>query len=272
MSSRLELQLNRWMLPVLVWLNAYSPCSIILTFTASRVVGAPLAKEGETSPAITSTTEPTTNTAGETPVDSTTEPATTTTPRETAPKATKRGSIFGNFFNKKEATNSTAAETAPTSATKDNETTVASPTAPQIEDPVSSTTPAATGTTTESTAPANETAPAAVSSSAGPDTTKPARRTSFFNNLSTRKDKKSDAVPDAEGTDGEGKKSPASKLGGLFRKPSRATPAAGNKPEPTTSGVNATTESADTTAPISKEAPESATTVEPQSTAVQASA
>lgn len=239
---------------------------------ASRVVGAPLAKEGESIPATTSTTEPTAGVAGDTPVDSTTETAAATTTREAAPKANKRGSIFGNFFNKKEATSPTAAEATTTVPAKDNETALTSPAATQADDPVSSTTATATGTATEPAATTNESSTAAVSSPVSPDTTKPTRRTSFFNNLGTKKEKKSDVVSDAEGTDGEGKKSPASKLGGLFRKPSRPTHAASTKPEPTTSGTSATNEPVDAPALVSKEAPESATTTEPQSTPVQASA
>jgi len=46
------------------------------------------------------------------------------------------------------------------------------------------------------------------------------RRTSFFGNLGMKKEKKADS--DNEVTDGEAKETKAKKLGGLFRKPSKA--------------------------------------------------
>lgn len=62
------------------------------------------------------------------------------------------------------------------------------------------------------------------------------RSTSFFGNFGLKKEKKGDS--DNEGTDGESK--PKNKLGGIFRKPSKAvktdkkeeTPAEESKPEP----------------------------------------
>lgn len=218
-----------------------------------------------------------TGTATEAPMA---EPAGTTATRETLPKANKRGSIFGNFFNKKDATSPTVGtEAAPAVPAKDDETAVTSPTVPQLEDPVKPTpAPVATGTTNEITSPANEPATAPTTSPTSPETGKPSRRSSFFNNLGTKKEKRSDAVSDAEGTDGEGKKSTGSKLGGLFRKPSRATPTSSTKPE---HSATAATETTDGPAPISKEAPaatngdgvpESIVTIESQQTPVQASA
>ena len=154
--------------------------------------------------------------------------AITPTSGTTASKPAKKGSIFVNFFNKKESQTPT---TEPTSgaASKDTETTPVAAAAPQLEDPVKpvETEIAAAGEpTATSDTPAATSEPAAPAiGSAGPttspDTTKPSRRSSFFNNLGSRKERKSEIASESENTDGEGKKS--SKLGGLFRKPSRAT-------------------------------------------------
>lgn len=245
---------------------------MVLTYLASRVVGAPLAKEGETSPVATGTSDPQAATTAPTSDVPSTEAAATTAPREAAPKASKRGSIFGNFFNKKEATTPIATEAAPAAPGKDNETAVASPTSPQLEKSANPTTPAGTGTTSEPTASTGNSPAAAATSPQNPDTAKPARRTSFFNNLGTKKEKKTDAVSDAEGTDGEGKKSATSKLGGLFRKPSRATPGASAKTESSSNNAPAPNNNEAPAATNGEVAPESTSTTEPQQTAVQASA
>ena len=92
------------------------------------------------------------------------------------------------------------------------------------------------------------TSPAATATT--PDATK-GRRQSFFNTLGSKKEKKSGAISDGEVTDGEGKKSASSKLGGLFRKPSRA-----QSGKPAAEPVPALPkEAADTATPISKDAP-----------------
>jgi hypothetical protein len=93
--------------------------------------------------------------------------------------------------------------------------------------------PVALPTTTETSAAAATESPVAAGSEAKPDLDKK-RRSSFFNGLGTRKDKKSGEVTsDTEVTEGETKKSPLpQKLGGLFRKPSKAVKAEETKTEP----------------------------------------
>ena len=61
--------------------------------------------------------------------------ATATHARENAPRPSKRNSIFGSFFGKKDVTSPTKEE-APVVPAKDVEPTAVSPTAPQLEDPV----------------------------------------------------------------------------------------------------------------------------------------
>ena len=252
-----------------------------LNTSASRVVGAPLATEGESAPATTGAIENTSDVTSEAQPTSNASTMAGTTSRDVAPKANKRGSIFGNFFNKKDASSSAATETAPAVPAKDETPTTAS-TAPQTENPVSPPTEGTTTTTNEPSAVPNEVTSSPVNSSANPDTTKPQRRTSFFNNLGTKKEKRSEAISDAEGTDGEGKKSTGSKLGGLFRKPSRAVASNNTKTEPATPGTGNVTGVEGTPAPISKEepaatngndiVPEATSRTEPQQTPVQASA
>ncbi len=255
-----------------------------LTLLAARVVGAPLATEGETVPATglatVGTTEVPTGITGETPQSSVVEPNAGLTSRDTAPKANKRSSIFGNFFNKKELSSPTT-EAAPVVPVKD-ETALTSSTAPKLEDSVSSPTAGATMTNTGPSATVNDAVTSPVASPTTPDTTKPQRRSSFFNNLGTKKERRSEAISDAEGTDGEGKKSTASKLGGLFRKPSRATPTTNTKTESTTPGKAIVNDNTDAPALISKEEPaltnghdsmpETASKTETQQNLVQASA
>ena len=115
-------------------------------------------------------------------------------------------------------------------------------------------------TSKETAAPAAATAEtsAAVTSPAAtattPDNGKNSRRQSFFNTLGTKKEKKTGAISDGEPTDGEGKKSASSKLGGLFRKPSRATSG-----KPTTEAAEPVPtlpkETTNAPAPITKDAP-----------------
>lgn len=226
--------------------------------------------------------------SAETPVPATTTeaPASTIARETTAPKANKRNSIFGGLFGKKEASStatptvSTAPnnESVPAVPAKDTEPVTTSPTVPQEEPAVSETHPAvdtAVPTTTTEAAPATTSATSPVT----PDTSKTNRRTSFFSNLGTKKEKRSGGVSDAEGTDGEGKKSGG--FGGLLRKASRAQGSrSASKPAPTstTNGVSET----ETPAPISKDAPTETTTLgeasheptttAPQQTPVQATA
>ena len=87
--------------------------------------------------------------------------------------------------------------------------------------------------------------PNASSTTTAPDPTKEKRRQSFFGNMASKKERKVDATSDSEMTDGEGKKSAAGKLGGIFRKASRSTKG--------TSGPM--TDSSAPPAPISKDTP-----------------
>ena len=253
-------------------------CTSKLTNLASRVVGAPLATEGATAPVNTGTAENTTDVTGETR-QTAVAPAAGNTGRESAPKANKRGSIFGNFFNKKDVSSPTAAEIAPAASAKDGEAALSSSTAPQLENPMNSPAAGTTMTANEPSLITKEVAASPTTPSATPETTKPQRRTSFFNNLGTKKERRSEATSDAEGTDGEGKKSTGSKLGGLFRKPSRAAQTSSTKTEPTSPGPNV---SEPTSAPaIGNEPattnsnnviPDSSNKMESQQTPVQASA
>ena len=94
-----------------------------------KSVGAtdPIAAETATSGAI----EPTAETA-----NTETKPAAAIAARDNAPKPSKRNSIFGSFFGKKDVTSPTKEEAAPSVPAKDVEPTVVSATAPQLEDPV----------------------------------------------------------------------------------------------------------------------------------------
>ena len=261
-------------------------------FPAARVLGAPVEPaeasqvptanavnevNGESAPAKAADVGKTADSA----VASPTEPITPGGARETAPKSTKRSSIFGNFFNKKDNTTPTSpsTETAPAVPAKDSETPVTSPTAPQIEDPVSKT-PA--DTTTAPAAASTETPATAADSSATPvaDNAKPARRTSFFNTLGSKKERKPDVTSDTEAADGEGKK--ASKFGGLFRKPSRAVPngktTTTESSNPGTEALKAAVEPSTSTAgkeaPVADEAanPTETTAADQSSTPIKASA
>lgn len=191
---------------------------------AARVIGADelpasRATDGATDAAPVAATEPL---AAETTA--------TGTARETAPKPNKRNSLFGGFFGKKETTSPAATETAPALVAKDEPSTV-SETAPQLDDPVAEPTaaPAVDNTATPAAATADTTSPVSNTTPTGN------RRTSFFSNIGTKKERKAGATSDTEVTDGETKKS--SGFGGLLRKASRAqgknTNASGIVKEPT---------------------------------------
>ena len=155
--------------------------------------------------------------AGAEPAVAETTPASTT--RETAPKPNKRGSIFGSIFGKKDAPTLASAETPPAVPAKDDQSAVSS-TAPQLDNPVTSPTAETTAATTETPATAAEaTAPVAATSPLSP-TDK--RRTSFFGNLGTKKERRTGATSENDIPDGEGKKQASSGFGGLLRKASRA--------------------------------------------------
>ena len=200
--------------------------------------------------------EPTTGTTGT--AAPATESSVTPAAREPTAKSNKRNSIFGNFFAKKETPartpEMTSNETAPAVPAKDAEPAASSPVMPSKENNVNDSAPAVDAAPTTETAPttgATETAaPTATSTSAVSPDTKANRRSSFFSNLGTKKEKKTGGVSDAEGTDGEGKKSGG--FGGLLRKASRAQgPKSASKPTPASDGA-ANTEAP---APISKDTP-----------------
>lgn len=115
----------------------------------------------------------------------------------------------------------------------------------KTEDPVTS---PATATATETSAVVPTESPVVASSEGKPELDKK-RRSSFFNGLSTRKDKKpGEVTSDPEVVDGESKKSALpQKLGGLFRKPSKAVKSEDSKtePAPTAAGSAPITETAE---------------------------
>lgn len=218
-------------------------CKLANQGIASRVLADPVVPvEGEKAE------EPLAATTETAPPPTTTEYVASTSAHETpAPKANKRNSIFGGLFGKKEAIPTTAPlttperitaanETAPAVPAKDSEPATSFPAVPQQEAAVSESVPAPA--TTSTTSPVT------------PDTSKGNRRSSFFSNLGTKKERRTGGVSDAEGTDGEGKKSGG--FGGLLRKASRAQgPKSANKTTPTTNGAT----EAETPAPINKDAP-----------------
>lgn len=131
----------------------------------------------------------------------------------TKDKTNKRASVFGSLFGKKDSA------TSPAEKTKE-EGTVVSETAPQL-DPV----PTTTDTAAPTAAPATtETKPVTEAAAATTTATSPSdkRRTSFFSNLGTKKEKKADGTSGDELTDSEKKKEGG--IGGLLRKASRAAP------------------------------------------------
>ncbi|KAI4284993.1 MAG: hypothetical protein L6R38_001008 [Xanthoria sp. 2 TBL-2021] len=229
---------------------------------AARVMGNPVIPVEGSNVESTKTEEPLAAATTTEPSATTTEPSgMSTTPRETAPRANKRNSIFGNFFGKKETPAATspsatmpANETAPIVPAKDTEPAPISHVAPQPEVSATETAP-----TLDTNAPAatTETAPATTptTSPVSPDTAKANRRSSFFSNLGTKKEKRTGGVSDAEGTDGEGKKSGG--FGGLLRKASRAQgPKSASKPMATTNGAA----DSEAPAPINKDATTNETT------------
>ena len=172
----------------------------------------------------------------------------TSTTRETASRPNKRNSIFGSIFGKKDAANPTSAEASAVVPSKDEQSTVSS-TAPQLDNPVTSPTPETSAATTETPATAAETtAPVAAASPISPADK---RRTSFFGNLGTKKERRTGGLSDNDLTDGEGKKQSSGGFGGLLRKASRAqkgTPSSATKdnvPLPTETPAEATTNGED---------------------------
>ena len=96
-----------------------------------------------------------------------------------------------------------------------------SDTAPQLESPVPATTTETPVAATEDKAEVKPSTESPAGTSATTPTDK--RRTSFFSNLGTKKEKRADATSGDELTDGE-KKKQSGGIGGLLRKASRAAP------------------------------------------------
>lgn len=177
--------------------------------------------------------------------------------REAHPKPTKRNSIFGSLFGKKETANPVAKESATTTAAKDSEPTAVSATAPRLDDPITtgSSEPSTTAPVSIPAADTNESsalvdAPSAQATT--PDPAKEKRRSSFFGTLGTRKEKRSDVTSDTDITDGEGKKST---FGGLFRKPSRAATGGNRSSNNATSTTPAVVEPTESPTLASKDDP-----------------
>lgn len=182
----------------------------------------------------------------------TSEPAVITTSAEATPKPAKRNSLFGNLWGKKDSGATSPRDAVPPVPSKEAETTPVSATAPRIEAPTH---------TTSTEAGVVEPAPTPVADVAGssPTATTPAvanpptpstdkRRSSFFNALGGKKEKKTtEGAPEAEGIDAEGKKSNTGKFTGLFRKPSRANPPA-PKETPSSAGAPPTVPEGETSA------------------------
>ncbi|KAL2803058.1 Pleckstrin homology domain-containing protein [Aspergillus granulosus] len=202
---------------------------------------APEAPVAETAPAAAAET-----TATETPAVAAAAPAEAEEKKEeekkeetepVAPTKTKRSSIFGNLFQKKEA--AAPAEPAPVAST-----------APQLDNPVEEAAKPIepeTVTAAPQTEAAKETAPespaAETPAAAAAAITKDKRRSSFF----AFGKKKGDS--DTETAEAETKPK-GNKLGGLFRKPSKAV-----KPEAKeTPAAEAETKAADKTEPVAEAA------------------
>jgi hypothetical protein len=185
-----------------------------MVYVAARVLEAPVV------PAESATTE----TVAPTEAAATTETAPTTeaavvTPKAEAPKPTKRGSVFGSIFGKKDTVSpkeeKKEKDVVPAVPAKDTEVAAV---APQL-DPVSTEAPSEE-TPAVVPEPATETAPAPSAASPVESTpaTKEKRRQSFFS-LGGKKEKKSESAD----TEASGSKAG---LGGLFRKASRGAKSA----------------------------------------------
>ena len=167
-----------------------------------------------------------------------------------APKSSKRSSVFGSFFNKKEMPKEKEKEIAPAVPAKDAETMPITAIAPQIEESAAMkaeqpmmnvTAPGETATEASAvSAPAGETMPTKATAIT-PDT-KEKRRQSFFN-LGGKKEKRSEATSDTEGAEKSGSATArGAKLGNVFRRASRSA-------KPTSSTVT----DSGTPPPISKD-------------------
>ena len=191
------------------------------------------------------------------------EPIAGSSTREAVPKPTKRNSIFGSFFGKKDTASPTTKDPVQGVPGKELGPSPVSATAPQLDDPISPTSPGLTETgsthataaaVTEGSVPNTTTTQATT-----PDPTKDKRRTSFFGNLGGKKEKRTDVTSDVENVEGDGKKSTPGKFGDLFRKPSRAarTSSGNRNANNTTSTPAAVSESPKTAISDTTQAPTS---------------
>lgn len=226
-------------------------------------MAAPLSDKKETETPVTGVSHSKPAVTGDGVEESTPSSTTAKSPiGGTTSKASKRNSVFGGLFGKKEgAAKSPSSETGPAVPKKDEPLAVA-PVAPQLDNPVKTpTTDATTNDTAEAVTKASEpiaaekaVEPTSTSTPAAPVTgaTPPSdkRRTSFFGNLGTKKEKRAGATSGDELTDGEKK---SGGVGGLFRKASRAA----SKPKAAT-GV--------APAEPAEKIPEKATETAPEST------
>lgn len=216
------------MLSLLVCFDHLSRTDLLLKSVASRAVGEPvIPAEGTKAVPTHETSRPVTG-----------EPGVVTSTAEVTPKPVKRNSLFGNLWGKKDSGATSPRDSVPPIASKEPETTPVSATAPRIEAPINNTSPdsgivePAPTPVADAAGSAPATTTGAVASPPTPSTDK--RRSSFFNALGGKKEKKAEGTPDAEGIDAEGKKSNTGKFTGLFRKPSKATPPAPKETSPTT--------------------------------------
>ncbi|KAJ5707064.1 hypothetical protein N7488_006865 [Penicillium malachiteum] len=247
------------------------------------------AAEPAAEPAAETAAETAAEPAATAATDATAEAAAVAAPAETTEekpeekkeeKKTKRASIFGNFFQKVTSPVHEKSEKEATAPAPVEETAVASA-APQLDNPVEeeaakpaepeTVAAAAEGEAAKETAAETPAAEAAT-------TPKDKRRTSFFGAFG--KKEKKDASDNEATTDGEKETKKANKLGGLFRKPSKAVKL--DKEEVAAAETEAKAEEAVATeAPAAEEAaapveevvkaPETAATEEPKNVEVPAS-
>lgn len=219
----------------------------MLTSPAARVIGEPVVPTGGHSTAVDDISPVATGAESAAAAPIAAETAPTSATRETAPKPNKRASIFGGLFGKKEAASPPPIETTPAVPAKDEPSAISS-TAPQLESPVTQpTTEPVAGTVASGT-------PAAAIDSNRPGAAATGlperRRSSFFNTLGTKKERRAGTTSGDELTDGEGKKQPSGGFGGLLRKASRAQKGSNS----------ASRDAADV--PLPKETPAAATTLD----------
>ncbi|KAJ5730034.1 uncharacterized protein N7483_004542 [Penicillium malachiteum] len=191
-------------------------------------------------------------------------------------KKAKRASIFGNFFQKVTSPAHEKSEKEATAPAPVEETAVASA-APQLDNPVEEAAVEPIEAETVTAAADGEAVKETAETPAEAATPKDKRRTSFFGAFG--KKEKKDASDNEATTDGEKETKKANKLGGLFRKPSKAVKL--DKEEVAAETDAKAEEAVATEAPVVEEAaapveevvkaPETAATEEPKNVEVPAS-